>query len=221
MITERYRKDYTGEFVITESIWSGGKKKTKREWIPNPIQNHHISGRAACIGSSVDADQFDYTILTRHKGGLLGAKKLQTYGTVEIANSMRLDFVVERNEDKLVSLLNTHYYKDNIIYTSPKLCLKHPGVFYTIPYNPNLLPEVALIYLAAFDGHKEIFLLGYNEGANFGQNSWTSQIEQVIAAYPSTQFVHVGYESQTPESWKNYSNFSQKTYREFILYCDI
>jgi hypothetical protein len=33
-----------------------------REWIPNPIENHHISGRAACIGSTTDIDAFDFTL---------------------------------------------------------------------------------------------------------------------------------------------------------------
>jgi hypothetical protein len=80
MIREQYRSDYEGEFVITESRWSGGKKTQNREWVPNPIKNQHISGRAACIASDVDKERFDYTRLQRHKGGLLGSKKLQTYG---------------------------------------------------------------------------------------------------------------------------------------------
>jgi len=75
MISERYRKDYTGEFIILNTAWSGGKKRTQREWMPNPVENHHISGRAACIGSAVDKPEFDFTILQNHKGGLLGSKK--------------------------------------------------------------------------------------------------------------------------------------------------
>ncbi len=47
---ERYRKEYDGEFVIVENKISGGKKYQEREWIDNPIENQHISGRAAVIG---------------------------------------------------------------------------------------------------------------------------------------------------------------------------
>ena len=54
MIAERYRTDYTGEFLITQATWSGGKKRQKREWVANPIENQHISGRAVCIGSDGD-----------------------------------------------------------------------------------------------------------------------------------------------------------------------
>jgi hypothetical protein len=82
----RYRTDYLGEFVILETRWSGGKKSETREWINNPITNHHLSGRAACIGSTLDQIHFDYTRLQRHRGGLLGSKKLQTYGTGALPN---------------------------------------------------------------------------------------------------------------------------------------
>jgi len=221
MITECYRKDYTGEFVITNTSWSGGKKRTQREWMPNPIENHHISGRAACIASSADLNEFDFTMLQNHKGGLLGSLKLQTYGIGEIAKLMRLDFTVEKDDAELTELLNRHYYKENVIYTSPRNCLRHPGVFYTVPYNPPFVKEVVLPYLAAFDGHKEIFLLGYNNDAGIGQNDWADQMSRVIATYPQTKFFHVGYKSQTPDNWKNYSNFDQLTHREFISYADI
>jgi len=221
MIIERYRKDYTGEFIITSTSWSGGKKRTKREWMPNPVENHHISGRAACIASPVDQSELDFTILSNHKGGLLGSLKLQLYGVSEIAKMMRLDFVVEKDETPLHELFGLGYYKDNIIYTTPKQCLKHPGMFYVIPYNPPMTKEVVLAYLAAFDGHKEVFLLGYQEDANIGQNNWAEQMNQVMLAYPSTKFVHVSYATQTPGIWKENSNFVQMTYRNFILYCDI
>ena len=62
----RYREDYPGEFVILESKWSQGKKTEKREWIENPIQNQHLSGRAACISSNVDFDIFNFRILESH-----------------------------------------------------------------------------------------------------------------------------------------------------------
>lgn len=221
MIVERYRKDYTGEFIIANTLWSGGRKRVQREWMPNPIENHHISGRAACIGSAVDLDKFDFTVLPKHKGGLLGSVKLQTYGSGEIAKLMRCDFVVEKDNTGLAELMNDHYYKDNVIYTTPKQCLKYPGVFYPIPYNPPMLKSSLLPYLAAFDSHNEIFLLGYNNDAGFGQSEWSTQIERVIATYTATKFYHVAYPSQTPDAWKNYSNFKQLSFREFVVYCDI
>lgn len=221
MIAQRYRKDYTGEFVVTNTLWAGGKKRMRREWIGNPIENNHLSGRAACIGSSRDAAHFDFTILETHKGGLLGTKKLQTYGTGEIAQLMRLDFVIEKDRQTLQTLIESHYYNTTIIYTAPKHCIEHPGVFYPIPYNPMIIPQVALAYLAAFDGHNEIFLLGYHDDAELGHNEWAIQMNQVMMAYPSTKFTHVSHGPQTPDMWKNNANFSQLTHREFIHYADV
>ena len=48
---ERYRTDYDGEFVIVSNTIKNGKKHQEREWIENPIENQHISGRAAVIGN--------------------------------------------------------------------------------------------------------------------------------------------------------------------------
>ena len=100
----RYRTDYAGEFVITETRWTGGRKTQTREWVPNPIENHHISGRAVCIGSDFDAYRFNHVRLQRHRGGLLGSKKLQTYGVGDIAVAMRLDFAVETRAAQLATL---------------------------------------------------------------------------------------------------------------------
>lgn len=221
MITECYRKDYVGEFVITGASWSGGKKRVQREWVANPIENHHISGRAACIGTTIDRELFDYRILQNHRGGLLGTKKLQTYGTGEIAQEMRLDFAVEKDEDVLYQLINTGYYKQNVIYTSPKFCFKHPGVFYNVPYNPVVLDVCLLPYLAAFDGHQEIFLIGYHDTANIGQSSWSAQIKKIMDAYSSVKFYHIGQKSTMPESWNDNANLANMSYREFISYADI
>jgi hypothetical protein len=221
MITARYRKDYEGEFIITQSVWSGGKKRQKREWVANPIENQHISGRAVCIGSNHDSAHFDHTRLQHHRGGLLGSKKLQTYGLGSITNQMRLDFAVETGDDTLKDLINTHYYQNNIVYTTPKNCLKYPGVFYLMPYNPVLVQHALLLYLAAFDGHSEIFLIGYNQHINAGNTAWAAHVEEVIKAYTATKFIVVGAKHHTVESWLEYSNVEQMEFRQFISYCDV
>jgi hypothetical protein len=221
MITARYRTEYDGEFIITQSTWAGGKKRQKREWVANPIENQHISGRAVCIGSDVDALQFDYTILQRHRGGLLGSKKLQTYGIGSTAKEMRLDFTVETDDVILRELMDSHYYQDNVVYTNPRNCLKYPGVFYLTPYNPVLIKQAILLYLAAFDGHKEIFLLGYTQHTDAGNSTWTHQVAEVISAYSSTKFVVVCEKHHAVESWLEYSNVEHMTYRNFITYCDV
>lgn len=221
----RYRTDYAGEFVVINSSWGGGKKTEQREWIPNPIENQHISGRAACIGSDVNFGdnygQFDYTRLQRHRGGLLSSKKLQTYGTGPIAHQMRLNFAVESDKNKLPALIDSGYAADNIVYTTGINCVKFPGSFYLIPYNQRLLDIATIIYLAAFDGHKEIFLLGYTDETPIDNTNWFGQVASVFTAYPGVQFHIIGERTRMPDIWLNCGNVRTMNYREWISYCDV
>jgi hypothetical protein len=217
----RYRSDYAGEFVILETKWSGGKKSETREWITNPIENHHISGRAACIGSTIDRKQFNYTRLQRHRGGLLGSKKLQTYGTGDIALEMRLDFTVETDSDSLNKILESSYQTSNIVYTTPRYCIAHPGEFYLIPLRPRIVDLATVVYLAAFDGHKEIFLLGYTEETAGGNTAWISQLTDIFSAYAGTKFYLIGESTRMPDVWVNCVNVQCMNYRDWIGYCDV
>lgn len=216
----RYRSDYPGEFVILESKWSGGKKSETREWIPNPIENQHISGRAACIGSQVDRHLFDYTRLSRHRGGLLSSKKLQTYGVGDVAVEMRLDFTVSTDADQLAPIHKAGLQQDSVIYTTSRNCIKNPGEFYIIPQRPQLVDLATIIYLAAFDGHKEIFLLGYHKETAGGRNTWVNDIASIFQAYP-VDFYLIGEPTLMPDEWIDCSNVRTMNYLDWISYCDI
>jgi hypothetical protein len=221
MIREQYRSDYEGEFVITESKWSAGKKTQNREWVANPINNQHISGRAACIVGDVDKERFDYTRLQRHKGGLLGSKKLQTYGTGSITKEMRLDFAVEINRPILQDILDRKYSTENIVYTTTRNCLVNPGEFYLIPYNTLMAMEALMLWLAAFDGHKEIFMIGYNNLTKGTTSEWMSHVNTVISVFPSVKFTLVGEETIMPIEWRKNANVDCVDYRSFVTYCDV
>lgn len=217
----RYRADYAGEFVVLETKWSAGRKQQSREWVPNPIENQHISGRAACIGSGTDKNRFDYTKLQRHRGGLLGSKKLQTYGVGTIAQEMRLDFAVETNEKSIETFVESNFGENNIVYTTARNCITNPENFYLIPYNPRLLDLSTIVYLAAFDGHQEIFLLGYNKDTPAGRPEWQSEITKIMRAYDGTRFYFIGESTNMFDEWFECANAQHMTYREFISYCDV
>jgi hypothetical protein len=77
------------------------------------------------------------------------------------------------------------------------------------------------IYLAAFDGHNEIFLLGYNNETPADTLSWIADINAVFSTYRLTNFILVGTESNMPTSWRNNRNVSCMEYRDFVSYCDV
>lgn len=217
----RYRSDYAGEFVVLKTVWSNGRKEQEREWIENPIVNQHISGRAACIGSSINLDSFDYTRLQRHRGGLLSSLKLQTYGTGDIADEMRLDFTVETRTDRLQHFIDNQYCVDNIVYTTTKNCIIYPGGFYLIPQNPKLLDIMQCVYLAAFDGHQEIFLIGYNRDTPGLDHILKQQGLNLFNAYRGVKFWLVGEPSNNIAEWLDCGNVNTLNTRDFIGYCDI
>jgi len=219
-MTARYRSEYPGEFVILETRWSGGRKHETREWIPNPIENQHISGRAACIGTAEDRWRFDYTRLARHRGGLLSSKKLQTYGVGSIALEMRLDFVVETDSRPLSQIKQSTYNQDNVVYTTARNCIANPGDFYLIPNKPRILDMATIIYLAAFDGHKEIFLLGYTQDLSPGRDTWITDISQIFTTYP-VDFYLVGEPTNMPAAWLDCANVRTTNYHDWVSYCDV
>jgi hypothetical protein len=222
MIQPKYRSDYAGEFVVVETRWSGGKKHQEREWIENPIVNQHISNRAVVIAHNIDRDTFfDYRRLVNHRGGLLGSKKLQTYGTGDIATEMRLDFTVELDKNKLQRLLGEKYNESNVVYTSPKNCINFAGEFYLVPHMPHLMTEIIPAYIAAFDGHQEIFLIGFNKDTPFADNRWPEQLIDVALAYKTTKFYLIGERTNMPQHLFDLSNIDSLSYRKFIVHCDV
>jgi hypothetical protein len=222
MIPTRYRSEYLGEFVVSSTDWRRGNKVQDREWIPNPIENQHISGVAAVIGTSVDRELFDYAILESHKGGLQGRRRLQTYGTGEVWKHLRLNFYVTTDQRQLNSIHNKEYGSvDSVVYTTARHCLRYPGDFYLVPHIPAIKDPALAMYLAAFDGHQEIYLIGLNADSAPLGSELENDVDRIIKSYPTHQFVLVGVESNMPDKWRYNNNVSCLTYRRFISHCDV
>lgn len=221
MITARHRSDYLGEFVLTETRWRDGIKNQHREWIPNPIENLHVSGRAAVIGSDADRDRFDHARLRRHRGGLLGSKRLQTYGSGVVWQQMVLDFWISTQRDQAAAALASGYCGHSTAYSSIRMCFDNPGNFFVVPFQPVIDDLAAAVYLAAFDGHREVFLLGYSEDTPAQESAWQQHMCWVFDAYASTQFWLVGTAANMPAAWRSRSNVDTMDHRRFVTYCDV
>ena len=216
-----YRKDYPGEFIILNTRIVNGVKEQKREWVENPIENQHISDRALVVGSNYDLVTFDYTRLENHKGGLQGRKRLQTYGTEKSWRGMRLDFYVSTDEEELTDINESNYFETTSVYSSTRLVLLNPGKYFLIPHSVSMYDPALAIYLAAFDGHNEVFLIGYGNDTPFVGVNWINQVRDVMASYATTQFILVGPEGTIPDACRNLQNVRTMEYRYFISYCDV
>lgn len=221
MIHQRFRQDYAGEFVVLHTTFRGGIKIQQREWIENPIQNQHISGRAAIILSERFRDRFDHRKLEHHRGGLLGSNRLQTYSTGDIWKSMRLDFYVTTDQQQLSDIAGTSYGDDTVVYSDRRGVLAHPGTFFLTPYSVRLSDPAAAMYLACFDQHRELYVLGADRDLQCNQRSWIDDINSVMRCYYDCQFYFVGTESMMPDAWRQQTNFRVLDYRRFVTHCDI
>lgn len=221
MIEARYRRDYIGEFVILETRLIDGIKKEQREWIDNPIKQDRISNRAAVICSRYDQKRFKHQRLERHRGGLLGSKRLQTYASGDIWTDMRLDFYVTGDKKILSEIVKLGYDESSVVYSGTAGVLAHPGHFYLVPYTPYLSNLATALYLASFDGHEEIFLIGCNVDVPFDDKNTNIDMLEVMRAYSGTKYISVGASTGHPSTWLELPNFSTIPLREFISYCDI
>lgn len=234
MILERYRRDYQGEFVVGTTGWRDGIKHQERTWIDSSARDIWTSGRAAVIGSNADRDRFDHTRLERHRGGLQGRRRLQTYGTLDIWRDMRLNFYVTTQQDEIAELLEREYHditpwmtrrlryhELTTVYTTASQCLEHPKKLWPIPHGVHLSNLALPLYLAAFDGQTEIYMLGYNQELVGIDKDWRQDILEVMSVYSGVHFILVGTESNMPPEWRRMPNVSAMTHRKFITHCDI
>jgi len=224
MIQERYRNDYDGEFVIVRTTIKNGQKHQEREWVPNPIENNYISARAVVIGNGTSRSKFPIQRLQGHKGGLLGKKRLQSYGSEGCWRELQCDFYVDTVSNEQQELIESKYNDRVTVYTGAKQCIAYPGEFYMIPYNVSLVSDAALaMYIAAFDGHNEIYCVGV-DGTDQNDNANAkaiSQIESIIKTYSKTQFIFVNNNPNLPSEWRQHKNYGYITYPEFISNCDV
>jgi hypothetical protein len=223
MISELYRSDYDGEFVITNTIFKDGKKEQEREWVENPITNKHISDRATCIAVGTSIEGFLLNRLENHVGGLLGSLSMQVYGVQDVYKKLKCDFLVALGQDTLDEIKESEYDENNIVYTSTKGCLENQGAFYLIPQSTRSTPHATAVWLACFDEHKEIFLFGYDQYNDIAEKQikMIDSVNLVMKTYSSVKFYHVRKHGEMPESWKYLSNIDSMTIQEYVSYTDI
>lgn len=217
-----YRSEYPGEFVITSTTFRGGKKIQEREWIDNPIENKSLNNRALCLALGPSHTQLPMVRIEKHRGDLLGRNRMQMYAIDDYWKMLKPDFLIVLDQPRLDEIKEEGFQKDNIVYTSAALCIRNPGEFYLIPHGVKYLPEVTSVWLACFDGHKDIYLYGYDiyDANGKEQLKMIEYIKQIMETFNDVTFYHVS-DDATPEQWKRCINCTMMSVREFVCECDI
>ena len=241
-VAKSYRKDYTGEDIIVERKKEGTHWYETVETVLNAVTNNQISNRAVVVGNSPTRLEFNIQNLKKFSG-LLGADTLQIYGCNALYRDFTPDFLVSHGNDIVKELAESEYIKDNIVYTNAIHLLEYPNKFYLIPYNPYADAGTTAAYIAAFDGHKKIYLLGFDEqdSENYNFNvyagtngydavdaeilsdTWITNRIELFNLYDDVDFIWVTPRgrSTVSESHKYCTNFRQISHRDFVLETDL
>ena len=242
------RSTYGGENVVTELRYSGGDWLRTVEHIPNAVLNDQISNKAVILGNGPSRTELYpngdlFQLLRDHRGGLLAAGRVQTYGCNAIVRDYIPDFVVA-NDEVAQELVNGGYCDQTIIYGTANMVLSYPGKFYLVPQDPSWDMGARAAYLACFDGHTTVYLMGFDQHSghayhNFNvyadtpgypktiesntETFFTKTLKQVMDTYHRVDFVRVmptvGY--YMPDDWKYQLNLRQISFNDFVREVDL
>jgi len=242
-IKQLYRSSYAGENIITQLTYQNGEWNPKTEMVPNQVFNTYTTTQALAIGNGESRLQFNLENIANHKGGLFGTNRLQTYGCNALYRDFTPDFLVAVGDDIVKEIAQSNYVNNNIVYTNGQHILEYPGKFYLVPQNPSFDAGALAVYLACFDGHKKIFLMGFDgydetspinnvyKGTNGypvedelqNETFWNLSLNTVINTYPDVEFISVMPTAQwyLDSMFDSKPNFRQIDYRDFVSEADI
>ena len=231
-----YRKDYIGE-----TIHSNRNGESIDIFVPpRPDVFTKVGGSDAAIivGNGPTAASKEVQNLLR-------------VNTTKIAESYKLTYACNRaiSEPQLFDyyvikhrafLARVPYDKRSQVYLPFDIFIDYQADMNLIPYKNYYDAGTTAAYIAAFDGHKRIFLLGFdgdlgggyrtiydgqfpyddgNQVADFSK--WMSGLYEVMLTYSDVQFYRLQLDGQTaPEEWKRLPNFKDVTFREAVLLGD-
>ena len=239
-----YTADYEGEMLIEETAWKDRRKTEKKVWVTKTILNENPVSPAYVIGNGPSRKNFNLELLHGQKGGEGGVRPVgQTYGCNLLFIEFNPTFLVCNNKFLCAEIAASKYCEDNIVYSNQRQITKHPGHFHLYPhFKPNNTGTLAA-WLACADGHKEVYLLGFDFYETGTENiyykqlpcydfvavvedcnaKWTKQLVNLINLYNDVNFYRVVEHKKinTPDELLWLNNFKQLTYLEYISKCSI
>ena len=242
-IQKLYRKDYRGDEVITNRVYQNSKWNPTTEFIPTESLFTPESNSAVVLGNGPTRLEFDCSRFLdyRKPNHPWSAKENKinflTYGCNAFFRDYRPDFLIATGDTLLTEVANSGYCDSRVVYANNEPLTRFPGKFNLIPQNPQFNSGAIAAYLAAFDGHKKVYMLGFdgNDTPNYNYNVyngttgypstnsdipedfWVLSLKQVMSAYNETEFVRVAPTAsfRTPEAWKYCLNYRQIDFRQF------
>lgn len=220
-----FRSNYAGESIVSELVLSDNEWEPKTEYIANSVFSTYTTKQAIAIGNGPSRQEFDLNLIKNHRGGLFARNKLQSYGCNLVINEgFEPDFLIATDPNKVKEIANSNYSVNHIVYTNAQYIIEYPNKFYLIPQNPSYDAGAMAAYLACFDGHRKIFLLGYDDYIDSPESTfYIKTLTSVMDTYKDTEFVRVCPTVKYACSSQLHSrvNFRQISFRDFVIEADV
>lgn len=243
-LNKYYRKTYTGENIVVERVYENGRWQDITEHVESAVINNQTSNQAVVLGNGPSRLEFDLRLIKKHRGGLLGSRRLQSYGCNALYRDFAPDFLIAVGTEEIVTeIANSGYTTDHIVYANSNYVTKYPDKFYIIPHDPYADAGTTAAYIAAFDGHKNIYMLGFDSQDTSGFNynvyagtygydsktstildyKWKLNIRQLATVYDDVMFSFV-YQNKNrpmPAEWRDLLNVRAISIMDFAIAADL
>ena len=228
-----YRTEYVGE-TITGYHKNGEAYSVfvqPRENIFTPTQ----SNMAIVLGNGLTKNYNDVQNLIRINSSKLAEGYKLTYACNRaVSDQIKYDYYVLKSR---AFLAEVSYEKLSQGYLPNNIFLDYKENSNLIPFKNYLDAGATAAYLAAFDGHKKVFLFGFDGNLGVGWQTvydgvvpyvgnnnkadfdkWTAYLFEVMKMYPKVEFIRLQLDGQkAPFEWRNLSNFRDSNLREVVL----
>lgn len=231
-IKRLFRNAYPGEDIYSSATYIEGKWNYEKEYITRTLDNQGFSKKAVIIGNGTSRLQFNLAEFQKSHV----KKRIQTYGCNDLYKDFTPDFLVVTRSDAIKKVNQTEYCRDNVVYSSSAAILQYPGAFHLIPQDPSWNSGSIAAYMACFDGHPTVYLIGFdgNDAPDTSNNIYDRYSVQndsfmsltmvhVFKAYPLIDFVLVNSTGRgyMPAAWYGIVNLRRISFRDLVLECDL
>lgn len=229
-----FRNNYQGEDIYTAATYTNGAWSYDKEFVPRILENQKFGGRAVVIGNGISRLNFNLQHLKN---------KVQTYGCNALYRDFEPDFLIAVGNNIGNEVSQSGYAADHVVYSTTENIIKHPNTFHLIPQNPAWNAGAIATYLACFDGHATVYLLGHDgldtpgcfnnvykdtnaynvDSDKLTDRFWALSMEHVFKTYNLVDFVLVNETGRgyMPTEWRGHTNLRRINYRQLVLECDL
>jgi hypothetical protein len=235
--TPLYRTDYVGETINGYSRTSGERSSI---FVP-PRENVFIAPattNAIVLGNGLTRDYPEVQKLIETNSKRVSQAYKLVYACNRAVHDERIyDYYVLKHR---VFLSNIPQERMSQVYLSPEVFLDYQTTCNLLPYVQYFDSGASAAYLAAFDGHKRVFLFGFDgdtgrgyrtvydgtfpyteENQAVSYDKWRDYLLNVMKVYSDVEFYRIQIDGQeSPPEWRALSNYRDVSLREAVLLGD-